>query len=239
MNPTQGTQFFSCPVTIFSNWDLCLRSNASAKTWAWTQPGECDYVLRELELFVLCTLSMKKTQTFRWKMYHKELSLLGAEAPLSFCGARSWFRIYFLFHPLFNLGGKGRKERKLVFFQHLISVRTFEDAHTTIKILSSFVSKLWRKSAHKQGCCSILFYVHLYSYWKWATRETTGAKALKNWKTNAVLHFQPEAGYNVSWEKAFNRRKCCCKLMVTLSRIDYNWLMYSAYFVIIWDMATV
>lgn len=137
----------------------------------------------------------------------------------------SKLRIYFLFYPLFNLGGKRRKEKKHGFFSAFNISQNIWGCSYNNKNTLIFCLKAMEKVCHKQGCCSILFYVHLYWYWKWPARETTGVKALKNWKTNAMLHFQPEAGYNVSWEKAFNRRKVCGKLMVTLSRIDYNWLM--------------
>lgn len=149
----------------------------------------------------------------------------------------SLFRKYFLFFPFSNLGGKGRKNKKCIFSAFNISHSIWGCSYNDKNILI-FCLKSVAEVCHKQGYCSLLFYVHLYWYWKWATRETTGAKAVKNWKTNKMLHFQPGAGYSVSWEEAFNKRKFCGKLMVTLGRIYYNRLIQSAYFVIIWDRAT-
>lgn len=136
----------------------------------------------------------------------------------------SLFRKYFLFFPFSNLGGREERTRNLFFsvfnISHSIWGCSYNDKNVLIFCLKSV-----EVVCHKQGYCSILFYVHLYWYWKWATRETTGAKEVKNWKTNKMLHFQPEAAYRISWEKVFNRRKFFCKLMVTSGRIDCIWLI--------------
>lgn len=131
----------------------------------------------------------------------------------------SLFKKYVLFFPFSNLGGREERARSVFFSAFDISHGICRCSYNDKNILI-FSFECVEKVCHKQGYCSILFYIHLYWYWKWATRETTGAKAVKNWKTNKMLHFQPETGYNVSWEKAFNRRKFCGKLMVTLGRID-------------------
>lgn len=96
---------------------------------------------------LVCAHFDSKPLTFRWKTQQNELSLLGAEALLSFCSACIPYLENIFYFSLFPIQ-EGREEKtRNVFFQHLISVIAFEDVHAMIKISSSFVSNLWRKSA--------------------------------------------------------------------------------------------
>lgn len=156
MIPTQGTQIIALPSCnhLFRLVPLSqfqqVRKGLGLNTAWWS-------VIVSLENWkpsFLHSFNNKKSRTKNNNKKKNNISLLEAKAPM--VHTFSIQDLYFILTAC-QFRRERKKGKELWLFQHLISVRTFQDAHRTIKTISSFVSELWRKSVINRAAVQFYF----------------------------------------------------------------------------------